>query len=628
MDMSKYQELFFSEAREHLQAMNGLLLEMEKGTFDDEKMGQLFRSAHSVKGMAASMGFARTAKLAHQLEDWLSELRKKKELAPQMVELLFEGVGLLENLIDDLQAKKEEREINFFLKKSVRQKTGNSPATLRKSVLQQERSGATPPSSKKITLHIHLQNDIQSSAATVNSISSRLASGGEVTATHLCEEAGRCRLEIQLQTALSADGLRKILEKIDGVERVMFPFAVSEQKPPAKAPSPLPKSVRMSTDVLDYLNNITGELITTRHRLEAASDGNRNSGMEESLTELARQIADLQHHVRKIRMMPLEHITATLPRFIRDLSRETGKNVQLKTSGENVELDRAVLEALADPLLHLIRNAVDHGIDKEGVVSIAAAREQDLVVLRVRDNGKGIDVDAVREKVVRLGLASPAQLENLSRTEVLQMICYPGFSTAEKITNVSGRGVGMDIVKTAVNQLGGSLDIQSTAGEGSEIILKIPLHVAIIHILLVEAGGHQVGIPITQVHSTMDISHSDLNCSDDRLTVGLAPLGRNEENQEKEIVPVFFLNEFLALEKTLPKKNNPMILTECGGRKVAIGVDRLIGKKEVFVKALESPLREIKGLSGATILGDGRIFFILDVQSLLQRHPLADAVSF
>ena len=628
MDMSKYQALFFSESREHLQAMNSLLLEMEKETFDVEKMGQIFRSAHSIKGMAASMGFPRTAKLAHQLEDWLSTLRKKEELVPQMVELLLEGFELLENLIDDLEGNKEEREISFFLKKSVCQKTGNSPAALRKSVQQQERLAEFVRSSKKITLHIHLQKDIQSSAETVNSISKRLDSAGEVTATHLSEDGGGSRLEIQLQTSLSPDVLRKILEKISGVEKVAFPFAVSAQQSSAKAPGPLPKFVRMSTDVLDYLNNITGELITTRHRLETAAGSGRCAGIEESLAELSRQIVDLQHHVRKIRMMPLEQITASLPRFIRDLSKETGKNIQLETDGENVELDRAVLEALADPLLHLIRNAVDHGIEKEGTVSISAVREQDLVVLKVRDNGKGIDVEAVRDKAIRLGLVSHAQLENLSHSDMLQMICHPGFSTSREITNVSGRGVGMDIVKTAVNHLGGSLDIQSTAGEGSEMILKIPLHVAIIHILLVEAGGHQVGIPITQVYSTLEISPSELYNSDGRPTLDLTTSDRNEEDEAKESVGVVFLAELLALDKPQQNKTISLVLTECGGRKVAIGVDRLIGKKEVFIKTLKSPLREIKGLSSATILGDGRIFFILDIQSLLQRYQLPNVVSF
>ncbi|MBN2426991.1 MAG: chemotaxis protein CheA [Deltaproteobacteria bacterium] len=628
MDMSKYQELFFSESREHLQTLNSLLLEMEKNGFDEEKMGHLFRAAHSIKGMASTMGFSRTAKLAHQLEEWLSSLRNKKELAPQMAEWLFEGFGVLESLIDDLENKREEREIDFFLKKFAGQKTVQSTATLRKNALQQERPAKPGRPLQTITLHIDLDKGIQSSAKTVESISIKLTSAGELTDTRFIGKANGCCLEIQIKTTLSPDVLRKILGNIPGVEKVAFPFALSGQEPQAKAPAPLPKSVRMSTDVLDYLNNITGELITTRHRLEASCAGKKDEAMEECLTGLSRQIGELQHHVRKIRMMPLEHITASLPRFVRDLSRETGKDIQLETAGENIELDRSVLEALADPMLHLIRNAVDHGIEKEGKVSISAVREQDLVVLRIKDNGKGIDVEEIRDKAVRLGLATNSQLEKFKHQDILQLICHPGFSTAQKITKVSGRGVGMDIVKSAVNQLGGSLVIQSAAGQGTEMILKIPLHVAIINILLVEAGGQKVGIPITQVYNTMEVRYAELWGNGENPTVDLTPPSRAEEDEEKAITPVVFLGELLTFQKPQAQKSVSLVITECGGRKIGIGVDKLIGKKEVFAKNLEAPLREIKGLGSATILGDGRIFFILDIQSLLQRHPLPGVVSF
>lgn len=627
MDMTKYQELFLDESREHLRSMNSLLLGMEKNaSFDVEKMGQLFRAAHSIKGMASTMGFSRTAKLAHHLEDWLSVLRKREELVPQVVEHLLEGLELLENLINDLETKKEEREIEFFLQKSVDEGPGSVAEIFRETAPPKNRSEKSVRPSKSITLHIHLKKELVTLAAVVESMARKLGVAGELISSGLSEDSGLRLLKVELRTSLSADFLRKIIGKIEGVERVVFPFAVSVQKTEAKLPGPLPKSVRLSTDVLDYLNNITGELITSRHRLEAASRVRPDPGIEEGLAELSRQISDLQHHVRKIRMMPLEHITTSLPRFVRGLSRETGKTIHLEMAGENVELDRAILEALADPLFHLIRNAVDHGIEKEGTVSISANREQELVILKVRDDGKGIDPEVIREKAARMGLLPDSQIANLSHNDILQMICHPGFSTSSRVTRVSGRGVGMDIVKSVVNHLGGSLDIRSEKGKGTEIILKIPLHVAIIQILLVEAGGYKVGIPITQVLRTLEIETQDMCGSKKRPIINLTQDSSDADGEEGETAPVVFLSELLAREKPENRKSIPLVLTKYGGRKVGLGVDKLIGKKEVFVKALDFPLRDIAGLSGATILGDGKVFFILDIQSLLQRHQIPDMV--
>ncbi len=627
MDMTKYQELFFAESREHLRNMNSLLLEMENNAFDAEKMGQLFRAAHSIKGMAATMGFSRTAKLAHHLEDRLSTLQKKEELVPHVVEKLLEGIELLEDLINDLEAKEEEREIESFLQNSVNEEAGSASEISQESFPQKNQPAQPARPSKTITLHIHLKKEYASPVAAVELITLKLGSVAELISSDFSEDSELRLLKILLQTGLSADVLRKIVGKIQGVESVVFPFAISNQKTEAKPPGPLPKSVRMSTEVLDYLNNITGELITTRHRLEAASEVRPDPGLEESLAELSRQIADLQHHVRKIRMMPLEHITISLPRFVRDLGKETGKAIQLEMEGENVELDRAILEALADPLLHLIRNAVDHGIEKEGTVFITANREQDHVILNVRDNGKGIDVETVREKITRMNLLPDSKISGLSQNDTLQMICHPGFSTAPRVTKVSGRGVGMDIVKSAVNNLGGRLEIKSETGRGTEMILKIPLHVAIIHVLLVETGQHTVGIPITQVLSTLEIKAQDLLNPGNRPIVDLTRHSKDAEEVENETAPVVFLGELLDFEKPQNGENIQLVLAECGGRKVGIGVDKLIGKKEVFVKSLGFPLQEVPGLSGATILGDGKVFFILDIQSLLQRHPIPDMVA-
>jgi two-component system chemotaxis sensor kinase CheA len=285
-------------------------------------------------------------------------------------------------------------------------------------------------------------------------------------------------------------------------------------------------------------------------------------------------------------------------------------------TGVEVELDRAILEELADPLVHLVRNAVDHGIEARGAVSVRAWREKDLVLLEVADDGRGMDPVAIRRKALEKGMVSPAQARAMLDRDILQLVCRPGFSTAAEITETSGRGVGMDVVKKAVENLGGGLDIQSEPGRGTRFLLKLPLSVAIIQILLVECAGHTVGIPITKVLRTLDVAREDVRSSGRQMVIPF----------EEETVPLLSLRKMLQLPARPSAGGSlPLVVVEGRRRKAGLVVDRLVGQREVFVKSLAFPLDRLPGVHGATVLGDGSVIFIIDPQSLLEQRPGAPA---
>jgi two-component system chemotaxis sensor kinase CheA len=317
---------------------------------------------------------------------------------------------------------------------------------------------------------------------------------------------------------------------------------------------------------------------------------------------------DLHHHVLQARLMPLESITGRLPRIVRDLSRKTDKKVTLQLTGAEVGIDRAVLEELTDPLVHLVRNAIDHGIEQEGIVTVSARREKDLVLVEVADDGKGMDADQLRQKAVCRGLMTTAQANNLSDRDALMLVCQPGFSTAEAITETSGRGVGMDVVKAAVGNLGGTLEILSAPGQGTRFQMRLPLSISIIKILLVSCAGHPMAIPITRVQRTLDLPSSEIQSS-----------GQNRVfNFDEEVVSLHSLSDALGLPEVAAGETTWVILTEVQGRRIGLQVDHFLGQREAFVKSLGFPLNLLTGLSGATVEGDGQIVFIVDPSSLLE----------
>ncbi len=621
MDMSKYKGMFLAEAREHLQNMGALLLAIEKDPGNTDDTESLFREAHSIKGMAASMGYVRTAELAHCLEDLMSGFRRSGTVPASAVDRLLAGIDLLEGLLEDISSGREEREIGEFF-------SGQEPG---KSAPEQPSAPSEPRDSAEfkgkeqdLRLSVEFNSDAAAPAARALLILRELAGWGRVFSSSPSEEDLRKgaisgRMEVQLATKRSSEDLRLLIGSMSDVKKVDF-SEPSSQKLPAP-PRPLKensRTVRVRTALLDRLINLTGELITNRYMLETAFRDDRETDVQEGLHRLKRLISELQHQVLQARMMPLESITGHLPRLVRTYCRKTGKKIALRIQGEEVELDRAILETLSDPLMHMVRNAIDHGIEKEGEVRILAYREKDMVILEISDDGRGMDPATIRDKSVEKGLLNPEQALVLRERDILQLICRSGFSTASQVTETSGRGVGMDVVKSSVENLGGSLDIFSSKNHGTRFLLKFPLSVAIIQILLVECSGHLLGIPITRIHRTQEFSRRQVSASGGGLKVSMTEIREGEVVREK--VPLLSMRKMLDMPPRPPSDSISVVISDIMGRKVGLVVDRLVGHREVFVKSLAPPLDRFGGLAGATILGDGSVIFIVDPPSLLEKR--------
>lgn len=637
MDMSKYRGMFLSETREHLAGMSRLILALEKHPADAEGIAALFREAHSVKGMAASMGYQATASLAHHLEDQLDGCRKRGTVPPAVIDRLLAGLDLLEGLLEDLAADRPEREVAAFLS-AAPPAAPEEAANKTRSVSAAARPVAPParppePAKPAATVAVAaVPGKTEADAGGVVRLTIELAVGAAAPAARALlilkalDQLGRrldCepdearirqgqsphRLKLRLQTTRPVLEIERRVAALTDVARV----ELSPEEPPEQGPAGRGESgrtVRVRTDLLDRFINLTGELITSRYMLQSAAEQASWSDLRGQLEQHNRLIADLHHHVLQVRMMPLESITGRLPRLVRDLARRTGKEVELQIVGEGVELDRAILEELSDPLVHLVRNAIDHGIEKRGTVTVRAWREKDLAMVEVLDDGRGMDPEAIRRKALERGLVSEAQARGLRDRDLLMLVCKPGFSTAAAITETSGRGVGMDVVKSAVEHLGGVLEIDSTPGRGTRMLLKLPLSVAIIKILLIECSGRTLGMPVTRVLRTLEVDRGDIQSSGRQLVLRL----------DQEAVPLLSLSKILGLPGAPFAGSVPIVLSEVRGRRVGLAVDRLVGQREVFVKALNPPLDRQAGATGATVLGDGRVVFIIDPQHLLEER--------
>ena len=631
--MSKYRGLFFTEAHEHIKKMGRHMLALEKDCADGEAIDALFREAHSLKGMAASMGFQRTADLSHRLEDILHGFRSRGEVPQQEVDRLFAGLDLLEGLVDDLETERPERSIDAFGAPPPPPEAASAPASPPAAAPGTPPARAAQPAAPEpktlpatsheattlLQINLELTPDTSMPAARLLLIYNRLAQAGRVeqatpTPEELQQGGRHQRLQLRLHSRRPASQLEEELKALGEVARAeVVPISVAAAAPRREKTAERGRTVRVRTELLDRFINLAGEMISNRYQLQSAYRNRDWRDVRGGIEGINRLVTDLHHHVLKVRMMPLESITGHLPRLVRDLARKTGKQVDFSIEGEDVELDRAILEELADPLLHLLRNAVDHGVEVEGRVFIRAARERDLVLIEVADDGRGIDPEKIRAKALKRGLIDEAQARTMRDRDVLQLICRPGFSTAEKITATSGRGVGMDVVKMAVDGLGGSLEICSQPGAGTRIELRLPLSVAIIQVLLVQVDGHQVGIPITRVERILSLNREQIQSSGRRLVFRL----------DDEAVPLLSLRKILQLPGRALRGPVSVVLTAVGGRRVGLVVDALCGQREAFVKSLAYPLNMIAGVSGATILGDGSVLFLVDPQQLLDERPAA-----
>jgi|OpeIllAssembly_1097287.scaffolds.fasta_scaffold02743_2 two-component system chemotaxis sensor kinase CheA len=528
--MSPYHDLFISETREHLQQLSVLTIALEADHEDKATIDALFRSVHSVKGMAASMGFDAATEVAHKLEDLMDSVRKGFEFDAELFDLLLAGESTLSKIVDDIAN----------------------------------------------------------------------GGGGNLDTDDILDRISA------YQTKTSAGNASQ--EMIESTQE--------EQSAPASREDQFhQQTVKIKTAVLDRFLNTTGELITVKHRLSLIARNSRNHDFSDALLSLDKHLRDLHDQVMGIRLMPLSVITERFPRMIRDIARSSGKEITFSIKGAEIELDRSILDLIGDPLSHLLRNSVDHGIETpqervangkpaSGRISISVSREKDQVEIRIEDDGRGMNHDKIVAAAVAKGFISKDKAAVLSDDEKLLLICHPGFSTAEKITDISGRGVGMDVVRTAIQSMGGALSIITESGAGSYFLLRLPLTIAIINVLLVKVGSITLAFPLTAVDRTMELKCDELATVEEQRIFFL----------NDDALPITSLAQFLNINSLAQQRETvQLFITEIKGQKMAFEVDQLLGNQEIFVRPLPRPLSALQGINGATVLGSGEVVFILDI---------------
>jgi two-component system chemotaxis sensor kinase CheA len=539
MDMSQYRDLFVSEAREHLSAFSDLIVRLENVSDDQAAINELFRHAHSLKGMAATMGYDPVTRLAHVMEDQLSRVRNGEiPFASSLADLLLESSDALAGMVSQVES-------------------GNSA--------------------------------INDAAGLIESLTAFDCSREKAFSKESPEEPNNLPSEPATQAS--------------------HQFRQSDSL----------KSVRIKTETLDHLVNIAGELFTNRHRLAECVRLSGLSDFDEPMHQLSALLRDLRDVVFKARMVPFVFISERFPRLVRDLARQQGKEVTFHLEGKNIELDRGVLEEIAEPLVHILRNSVDHGMDTpdqrvaagkpyNGEIRLTVIRDKEHVDIVIEDDGRGMDSECLKAKALEKGIITSAQAAAMTHQEALMLICSPGFSTAKTVSEISGRGVGMDAVRSAVHSLGGVLSIYSEVGLGSRIVLRLPITVSIIHVLMVRSGKLDVAFPVNIVTRTLELERDDI----------IDDSGQKVVDLDGVRVPVRSLNRLLGqpVLSAVAARVLPAVVCEIGGGPVAFITDRLLGQQEIFVRPLTSPLSCVKGISGATITGDGRVIFVIDAASL------------
>ncbi len=644
MDLSQYAELFLAESREHLSACNQLLLEWERTPTSAEPVGGLFRAVHTIKGMAATMGYAKVADLAHRMENLLDHLRRGgRAPAGDVIQLLFRATDALEKAVElAVQGNEGEADVAAILAdidgaaavhhaKPAAQPSALARFTLATPAPEEPDSPSLPAASAASGRTPLVQVVIRSEAplkggramlvirkvqtlGTVNRVEPSLA------AFESDDFDGRFSFE--LDTAKSATDIEAVIRSVGDVERVRFGGAADDEGQVSPAESAgRGRHIRVDLRRLDTLMDLIGELVTERGRLNelAARWVGKDPEIDEVAIHISRLSADLQNEIIQARMTPVWQVFDRFPRLVRDVARQLGKQVAFRVEGKEIELDREILDELGDPLVHLLRNAVDHGIespaerkrlkkDPEGEIVLAAVRERSSVAISISDNGRGIDRAQILEKAKREGVLGP-HVETLSDDQLLRVLARPGFSTAEAVTSVSGRGVGIDVAMTRIRALGGSVEIRTEPGKGTAFVLRLPVTLAIVRALIAAVGHERYALPLTYVAETVEFGTVPLTTMEGRDAIVL----------RDRVVPLVDLRKLLETNggAPAPPPRRPVIVLEMGERRAGIVVDGMLSQQEIVVKGFDAPQGTLPVFSGATIMGDGVPALILDAAGLV-----------
>ena len=680
MDISQYLEIFIDESKEHLQGMNTSLLELEKEPSDNtDLVNEVFRAAHTLKGMAATMGYKKMAVLTHDMENLLSEIRAgNMSIDAEMLDTLFKCLDALETYVNNIvetgsEGDEEYKEIiitlNAILKggeekaedKAVAEKPVDAPVeeltdeqqrkhkNLRLTDFEKNaivQAGEQNMNAFGITLFLAETCVLKSARAfiifrTLEKLGSIIKSDPIVQ--DIEDEKFDFDFSVIVVSEEPIEAFQKDLGNIAEVEKILIDVVEVEAAPIVpeatdveeeqeeepredtlkkgqgkKTNKPVAnRTVRVDIERLDTLMNLVSELIIIKNGLETVE--NNNSNFSEQIEYLERITTNLHDAVMKVRMVPIERVFNRFPRLIRDLSRKLNKQIVLHMSGEETELDRTVIDEIGDPLVHLIRNAGDHGLetpdirvrkgkDATGNVYLKAYQDGNNVVIEVGEDGAGIDVEKVRSKAINSGSISATQAESMTDSEIIDLLFRPSFSTAEKISDVSGRGVGLDVVKTKIEALGGDIEVKSEIDKGSTFIIRLPLTLAIIQALMVQLNDEKYAIPLNTIQNIEEVKLDDIKYI------------QNEEviNLRGHVIPIIRLHEKLGIvEEDNSKDSVTVVIVNKGDKLAGFVVDSLIGQQEIVIKTLGKYLTNIKMIAGATILGDGEVALILDVNTLV-----------
>ena len=706
MDVSQYLEVFIDESDEHLQTLSDCIMVLEKEPENMDTINEIFRAAHSLKGMAGTMGFKRMQRLTHDMENVFQEVRSDRlKVNSAMIDLLFKCLDAIEGYLNNVIASSDEgtedneliiKELNDFIAGGEGDGTKTEPKKEEKTpAAQAEPEGdgkkkyfefdlddsekAKIKEAEENGQHIYgmtvyIQKECLLKAARAFLVFKAVEEFGQIlvynpSSQEIEDEHFDCDFSFYLASEESFDKILEAAKAVSEIEEVVgeevkyetlaerqekaeaaaaetAEAAEKEQaqeKPAETAQTPAPaakaptaannkkqtvakpvtnRTVRVDIEKLDALMNQVSELIIAKNSLVSLSDTDsgdfQNQTFHEQIEYLERITTGLHESVMKVRMVPIESVVAKFPRMIRDLSRKLNKNMELYMSGEETELDRTVVDQIGDPLQHLLRNSADHGLEDNetrrslgkpevGSIFLKAFQEGNNVIIEVGDDGAGIDVEAVKAKAIERGVITEEQAEGMSQKEIINLLFLPSFSMAKKITDISGRGVGLDVVKSNIEALGGDVEVKTALGEGTTFTVRLPLTLAIIQALMVEVRDEKYAIALGSILTIEDIPVKDIKYVEAQEVIHLRGM----------VIPIIHLDKLLDCEPKEEPENLTVVIVKKGDKCAGLVVDNLIGQQEIVIKSLGKYINNNKIISGATILGDGEVALILDVNTLM-----------
>ncbi|MCR5607751.1 MAG: chemotaxis protein CheA [Lachnospiraceae bacterium] len=691
MDVSQYLEIFIEETKEHLQALNEHILILEKEADNIDTINEIFRAAHSLKGMAGTMGFMRMQRLTHDMENVFSEIRNGNMIVTDnLIDVLFKGIDALESYLSNIQETASEgtedndeiiEELNEILKSGTGKDSDDKKLMQEEEPHKEKDESGIKEKYKELVYASHeihaieaaRQSGMSAYAITVYiNEKCMLKSARAFLIFKAAEEHGEIiksnpdsqdieneefddNFSIVLLTKSKMEDVKKSIGNVSEVTEVYIGDVEIDEQHSDKKPEPakeaveavsdlstknkqeeknqpkkqaaakpvVNRSVRVDIEKLDILMNLVSELIIAKNGLVSigahGSEGRKNDSFNEQIEYLESITTNLHESVMKVRMVPIESVVNRFPRMIRDLAKKLNKKMELYMSGEDTELDRTVIDEIGDPLMHLLRNAADHGIEsgevrvkkgkpEQGTILLDAYQDGNNVVIEVKDDGAGIDVEKVKNKALSKGVITPEQAETMAENEIVDLLFRPSFSTAEVVSDISGRGVGLDVVKSKIEALGGDIEARSVLGEGSNFIIRLPLTLAIIQALMVEIGKEKYAIPLGSIQTIEDVDYNDIKYVQSKEVINL----------RGSVIPLVRLEEVLDVEP-LEEKNDSLtvVIVSKGDKQAGMVVDNLIGQQEIVIKPLGKYINNSKMIGGATILGDGEVALILDVNAMV-----------